>query len=61
MPERDDLVECPVYDRYALRPGLSFTGPALVEENESTCVIGVGDGVVVDAQHNLVAAVAAAA
>ncbi len=31
-----------VYDRYALRPGLRFTGPAVVEEAESTLLIGSG-------------------
>ena len=29
----------PVYDRYALRPGGSFEGPAIVEERESTLVV----------------------
>jgi N-methylhydantoinase A len=55
VPERNDMCRCPVYDRYALRPQMSFVGPALVEENESTCVIGEGDHVVVDAQYNLIA------
>ena len=44
---------CPVYDRYALRPGMEFTGPALVEERESTCVIGPETRIAVDAQLNL--------
>ena len=30
----------PVYDRYSLRPGDAFTGPAIVEEKESTLVVG---------------------
>ena len=34
------MTEWPVYDRYALSPGASITGPALIEERESTCVIG---------------------
>ncbi len=33
-------VEGAVYDRYALTPGFEFTGPAVVEERESTMVIG---------------------
>ncbi|WP_458098141.1 hydantoinase/oxoprolinase family protein [Roseomonas sp. WA12] len=45
---------CQVYDRYALAPGASFTGPALVEERESTCVIGPGAQVSVDQFRNLV-------
>ena len=45
---------CPVYDRYALRPGMGFAGPALVEERESTCVIGPATRASVDADLNLV-------
>ena len=48
--------DCPVYDRYALRAGMSVAGPALIEERESTCVVGAGDRVSVDARDNLVAA-----
>ncbi|WP_149539683.1 hydantoinase/oxoprolinase family protein [Siccirubricoccus phaeus] len=44
----------PVYDRYALRPGMEFIGPALVEERESTCVIGPATRVAVDKHLNLV-------
>ncbi len=47
-------LECAVYDRYALAPGAAFDGPALVEERESTCVIGPGASVRVDNQLNLV-------
>jgi N-methylhydantoinase A len=43
-----------VYDRYALAPGAVFEGPALVEERESTCVVGPGARVTVDAFRNLV-------
>lgn len=32
----------PVYDRYALRPGDAFDGPALVEERESTLAVPSG-------------------
>jgi N-methylhydantoinase A len=31
-----------VYDRYALTAGQTFEGPAIVEERESTLVIGPG-------------------
>ena len=58
LPAKDSYAECPVYDRYALQTGAQLTGPALIEENESTCVIGVGDRVSVDERHNLVATVA---
>lgn len=48
------ILECAVYDRYALAPGTSFDGPALVEERESTCTIGPGARVQIDQQLNLV-------
>jgi N-methylhydantoinase A len=48
-------VQTPVYDRYALQPGASVTGPALLEERESTVVVGPRERVSVDAQFNLVA------
>jgi N-methylhydantoinase A len=35
-------IDTPVYDRYALGPGATFSGPAIVEERESTAVIGPG-------------------
>jgi N-methylhydantoinase A len=31
-----------VYDRYRLAPGASFEGPAIVEERESTVIVGAG-------------------
>lgn len=45
---------CKVYDRYALKPGDRFDGPAVVEERESTTVIGPGAQVSVDKYHNLI-------
>jgi N-methylhydantoinase A len=51
-------VECPIYDRYALETGTVLVGPALIEENESTCVIDAGSRVVVDDRFNLVAEIA---
>ena len=61
FPEQGSPQDTPVYDRYALNPGDSFTGPALVEERESTCIIGVNDQVSVDAAGNLVVTVAGGA
>jgi N-methylhydantoinase A len=40
--EADGYVDTPVYDRYALEPGAELAGPAIVEERESTAVIGPG-------------------
>jgi N-methylhydantoinase A len=48
-------MEALVYDRYALTPGMSITGPALIEERESTCVITPGNRAVVDDALNIVA------
>lgn len=53
-------VDCPVYDRYLMRPGMRIAGPALVEEHESTCVLEPGQSACVDAHHNLVVTVPAA-
>ena len=44
----------PVYNRYALRPGDSFHGPAVVEERESTTVVGPDSTVQVDQFLNLI-------
>ena len=52
------LVDWPVYDRYALLPGMAVQGPALIEERESTCVVPAGNTVTVDARYNLVAELA---
>ncbi len=54
-PSRSGLAAWPVYDRYALAPGAIVKGPALIEERESTCVIGAGDSVTVDPHFNLIA------
>jgi N-methylhydantoinase A len=40
--EAGGFVPTPVYDRYRLGPGASFTGPAIIEERESTAVVGPG-------------------
>jgi N-methylhydantoinase A len=53
------FVSCPVYDRYRLQAGQTIDGPALIEERESTCVIGHGDRVTVDHRGNLIATISA--
>jgi N-methylhydantoinase A len=55
---RGALADWRVYDRYALAPGMAVDGPALIEEHESTCVVGSGDLVTVDERLNLVAELA---
>ncbi len=54
LPEESDLVPVPVYDRYALVSGERFTGPAIVEERESTVVVGAGADARIDDSLNLV-------
>ncbi|MGE3273394.1 MAG: hydantoinase/oxoprolinase family protein, partial [Chloroflexota bacterium] len=52
-PEWREYRETPVFDRYRLAPGASFDGPAIVEERESTVVIGPNAHVTVDELRNL--------
>ena len=52
--EPNDYIETPVYDRYALKVGDKFKGPAIIEENESTIVIGVKDEVEIDQARNII-------
>lgn len=54
IPEAGTMVECPVYSRAALGPGASFRGPAIVEEDESTAVIGRDGTAEIDAAGNLI-------
>ena len=46
-------VDTPVYDRYLLEPGAVIEGPAIVEERESTAVLGPGDSGRIDEWLNL--------
>jgi len=52
--EAPGWVDTPVYDRYALGPGATFDGPAIVEERESTAVIGPGARCHVDEGRTIV-------
>jgi N-methylhydantoinase A/oxoprolinase/acetone carboxylase beta subunit len=51
--ERRAPVEAVVWDRYRLAPGDVVHGPAVVEERESSAVIGPGGRAVVDEHGNL--------
>jgi N-methylhydantoinase A len=53
MPEAGAFVNCPIYDRYALRCGAKLHGPAVIEEHESTVVLGPDAEVTVDKSCNL--------
>ena len=51
--ESGGTVDCPVYDRYGLGPDDEISGPAIVEEVDSTTVIHPGYRAVVDRYGNL--------
>jgi N-methylhydantoinase A len=55
FPEAGGYVETPVYDRYGLPPGMRFDGPAIIEERESTTVVGPGARISVDPRLTLIA------
>jgi|DewCreStandDraft_5_1066085.scaffolds.fasta_scaffold00734_35 N-methylhydantoinase A len=52
--EYGDFRPTPVYDRYALSPGAVIEGPAVIEERESTVVLGPRAVARVDDRLNLV-------
>ena len=54
FPELGGFAPTPVLDRYGLKPGYSFIGPAIVEERESTTVIAPNARCRVDERWNLV-------
>lgn len=54
FPELGGFHPTPIYDRYQLRPGDCFDGPAVVEERESTVVVGPRGHATVDEHLNLV-------
>ncbi len=51
---RGAFVDTAVYDRYALTPGMTFPGPAIVEERESTLVVTARARARVDDHLNVV-------
>jgi N-methylhydantoinase A len=53
FPEWQEHRPVPVYDRYRLVAGRVFDGPAIVEERESTSIIGPGARIEVDDTRNL--------
>jgi N-methylhydantoinase A len=54
FPELDGYADCPVFDRYRLPGGWRGPGPALIEERESTIVIGPGASWEMDDLGNVV-------
>jgi N-methylhydantoinase A len=54
FPEHGRYVDTVVYDRYAFTPEMKFDGPAIVEERESTLIVGVGGRARVDERLNVI-------
>ena len=53
-PKKEEFVEHNVYRRGELAPGFSTKGPAIVEENESTTIVGSYQSVAVDEHGSLI-------
>ena len=54
FPEHSGYVDTAVYDRSALKSGQEFTGPAIVEERESTLIVGPRGRACIDERLNVV-------
>jgi N-methylhydantoinase A len=52
--EEGRFVETPVYDHYALAPGIAVRGPAIIEQRESTVVVGPNASASLDSDFNLI-------
>jgi N-methylhydantoinase A len=52
--EHRATVQTPVYDHYRLQPGLEIEGPAIIEQRESTVVVGPRAQAHVDTRGNLI-------
>ena len=53
FPEWEEPRPVPVYDRYVLVAGTTLQGPAVIEERESTTIVGPGARIDVDETRNL--------
>jgi N-methylhydantoinase A len=53
FPEWEEHRPVPVYDRYLLAPGATLEGPAIIEERESTIVIGPEARIEIDSARNV--------
>jgi N-methylhydantoinase A len=54
FPEQGGFVETAIYDRYTLDSGAEFAGPAIVEERESTLIIGARGRARIDERLNVI-------
>jgi N-methylhydantoinase A len=59
FPESDGFVETPVYGRHALPVGQVFQGPAVIEEPESTLIVGPAGRFAAEANGNITVHIAA--
>ncbi|GGF82055.1 methylhydantoinase [Azorhizobium oxalatiphilum] len=59
FPEAGDYVNTPIYDREKLHPGNRFSGPAIVEQMDTTTVVPPGMTARVDTYLNLILEVTA--
>jgi N-methylhydantoinase A len=53
--EQGGFQETPIYNRYLLAEGMEISGPALIEERESTCLITAGSQAFIDPFLNIIA------
>jgi N-methylhydantoinase A len=54
LSDKDDFVDFNVYDRYNLLPGMKIKGPAIIEEIESTSILGSDGSAQIDEYGNIV-------
>jgi N-methylhydantoinase A len=52
--EANGFLDTPVYRRSQLEPGVTIEGPALIEEGESTCVLGPSASAALDKHGNII-------
>jgi len=50
----DAFLDTPVYDRSRLRSGETISGPALIEQRDSTTVVEPGSEITCDEYHNMI-------
>ena len=54
MQGEKETTDCPVYSRYLLQPNAEIAGPAVIEEAESTFVVGKNATIRIDQYRNII-------
>ncbi len=54
LPEMGGFTLCPVYDRERLGPGHCLSGPAIIEQMDSTTLILPGQNATIDSYLNII-------